>query len=54
MRIAICDDDLIITFRIENMLLEIAKNQGLDVEVEVYLDGSELWNDISAGKIYEL
>lgn len=53
-RIAICDDDLIITFKIENMLLEIAKNQGLDVEVEVYLDGSELWNDISAGKTYEL
>lgn len=53
-KIAICDDDFIFASKIEDMILEISKKQGLDVEVEVYLDGSELWNDIVDGKIYEL
>lgn len=54
MKIAICDDDFIFASKVEDMILEISKKQGFDVEVEVYLDGSELWNDIVAGKVYEL
>lgn len=54
LNIAICDDDLIFASKIETMLLEIAKRQLFKINVEVYSDGSELWNDISTGKIYEL
>lgn len=54
MKIAICDDDFVFASKVEDMVLEISKKQDFDVEVEVYLDGSELWNDIVAGKIYEL
>lgn len=52
--IAICDDDLIFASKIETMLLEIAKKQLVELNIEVFSDGSELWKDISNGNIYEL
>lgn len=54
LNIAICDDDLIFASKIETMLLEISKKRLLEMHIEVYFDGSELWNDISRGDTYEL
>lgn len=52
--IAICDDDLIFATKIESLLINISKTQLIDMLIEVYSDGSELWNDIKCGHRYEL
>lgn len=53
--IAICDDDLIFASKVETILLEISKKQMIKMNIEVFSDGAELWNDISMGKnVYEL
>lgn len=52
--VAICDDDLIFATKIESMLIEICKKKMIAISIEVYSDGSELWNDIKSGKRYEL
>ena len=49
--IAICDDDLVFASKIEAMLLQISKKQMIKMNIEVFSDGSELWDDISFGKI---
>ena len=48
--IAICDDDLIFASKIEAMLLQISKKQMIKMNIEVFSDGSELWDDIASGK----
>lgn len=40
--IAICDDDIATTGRIESMLLSIAKENFIPVETEVFWDGKHL------------
>ena len=53
--IAICDDDLVFASKIEAMLLQISKKQMIKMNIEVFSDGSELWDDIAFGKNkYEL
>lgn len=52
--VAVCDDDLIFASRIETILLEISQSRFLEMSVEVYSDGYELWRDISMGKTFEL
>ena len=53
--IAICDDDLVFASKIEAMLLQISKEQMIKMNIEVFSDGSELWDDIVFGKNkYEL
>lgn len=54
LNIAICDDDLIFASRIETMLLEISGNRLIDMDIEVYSDGCELWKDVSSGKVFDL
>lgn len=54
LRIAICDDDVILATKIESLLLEISRNELIDTEIEVYSDGSELWEDIVKGIEYDL
>ena len=55
LRIAICDDDLVFASKIEAMLLQISKKQMIKMNIEVFSDGSELWDDIAFGKNkYEL
>ena len=48
--IAICDDDLVFASKIEAMLLQISKKQMIKMNIEVFSDGSELWDDIASGK----
>ena len=50
--IAICDDDLIFASKVETILLEISKKQMIKMNIEVFSDGAELWNDISMGRMY--
>ena len=46
--IAICDDDLVFASKIEAMLLQISKKQMIKMNIEVFSDGSELWDDIAS------
>lgn len=52
--IAICDDDLVFATKIESILFNISKNQLIDMSVEVYSDGIELWEDIKNGHNFEI
>lgn len=54
LNIAICDDDLIFASKIETLLLQISQNRFIEMSIDVYSDGYELWNEISSGKEYEL
>ena len=46
---AICDD-LVFASKIEAMLLQISKKQMTKMNIEVFSDGSELWDDITSWK----
>ncbi|MDE6209782.1 MAG: LytTR family DNA-binding domain-containing protein [Lachnospiraceae bacterium] len=54
LNIAICDDDLIFASRIETILLEISRYRLIEMDIEVYSDGSELWKDVFSGKVFDL
>lgn len=54
MKVAVCDDDLIFASKIEALLIEISKKSSVEMDIEVYSDGMELWEDISGGKVFEL
>jgi hypothetical protein len=41
LRIAVCDNNILITSDIENLLLKIVVRKVLDVEVDVFFDGEE-------------
>ena len=46
LKIAICDDDVNFSGKFEDMLLSIKKQEHIDIEPEVYLDGKKLVEDI--------
>lgn len=46
LKIAICDDDLRFSGYFEEMLLSIKKQEHIELETEVYLDGKELVKDV--------
>ena len=52
--IAVCDDDLVFASKVETILYDIAKQKLIDIVVEVFSDGSELWKHISSGETFEL
>lgn len=54
LRIAICDDDLVFASKIESLLYEISEVNVMDIDIEVYSDGIELWEDILNGEVYNL
>lgn len=54
LKIAICDDNLPITSEIESLLLDIQKEQNLQMDLDIYFDGTPLYNHISAGNNYDL
>ena len=51
--IAVCDDDLVFASKVETILYDIAKQKLIDIAVEVFSDGSELWKHISSGETFE-
>lgn len=55
LKIAICDDDVNFSGKLENMLLEIKRTEHIELELEVYFDGEELVEDVcKKGKRYDL
>lgn len=52
--IAICDDDIPTTGRMETLLQQIAKRNFVDVELEVFLDGSELVDAVTNGENFDV
>lgn len=54
MRIAICDDDLLMCGKIETILYEHCKAGQIQVQCEVFDDGSELLNQISDFNEYQI
>ena len=53
-RIAICDDDIIMTTTIEEMLYTIGKEQSIRLSCEVFFDGAALVEHIRQDNFYDL
>lgn len=54
LNIAICDDDIQITGKIEGLLQDIAKRNFVDTEIEVFWNGKSLADAIVAGERYDV
>ena len=52
--IAICDDDILLTGKVEGALFSFAKENLIDLDVDVYFEGKELANQIVQGKRYDI
>lgn len=52
--IALCDDDKYLLSELENILLGIAKNKNLKINVETYSDGFDLEKDINKGEQFDI
>lgn len=53
-RIAICDDDVAFTGKLEEMLVRAAGEMGVPVDTDVYFDGKALLEGIRVGNHYDL
>lgn len=54
MRIGICDEDRFMTGKIEEELLKLGKEYDLRLDIEVFFDGAELWEDIQENGAYDI
>lgn len=52
--VAICDDDVTITGKLDEFLCNYTKKNGVRIETEVFWDGKTLVNEINKGKRYDL
>lgn len=52
--IAVCDDEFYLLKRLEEYLLELGKNAGIQVEVECYEDGSDLVQAVIEGRRFDI
>ena len=53
-KIAICDDDVFMTTVMEGMLLELSKQEYIQIKFDVFFDGSTLLESIRNGNYYDL
>lgn len=53
-RVALCDDEKVITSKVESYLLEIQMSHGIEMSIDVFFDGSTLSSHISRGSEYDL
>lgn len=53
-KVAICDDDIAITGRIESMLSDIAKKQFIQLDTEVFWKGGHLVEAVESGACYDI
>ena len=53
-RIAVCDDDKIVSSHIEKVILNFGKCENIVVDVDVYHSGEGLINEIKKGEYYDL
>ena len=54
LRIAICDDDLGFTGRLETLVLEESQSMGIRVDTDVFSDGKTLLKSIQSREHYGL
>lgn len=54
LKIAICDDDIAVTGKIEGMLCKIAKKSFIPTETEVFWDGKHLVDAVECGNRYDI
>lgn len=54
LNIAICDDEISVTGKLDMLLEKIAKKNFVDIEVEVYLDGTELAKAVEEGERFDI
>lgn len=54
LNIAICDDEISVTGKLDMLLEKIAKKNFIDIEVEVYLDGAELAKAVEEGERFDI
>lgn len=54
MRIAVCDGEIILTSEMERLLLKIAKENDVSVDIDVYFDGRKLTDSIYSGEKIDL
>lgn len=52
--IAICDDDVTITGKMDEFICKYSKMNGVRIETEVFWDGNTLVNEINKGKRYDI
>lgn len=54
LRVAICDDDLTVCEQVETMLLELNHTHGVEIEIEVFYSGEELYRFLKDRQYYDL
>lgn len=53
-KVAICDDEKVVTSQIETTIFDVCKLEGISVDIDVFLSGAALENEISNGTSYDL
>ena len=54
MKIAICDDDEMLCHQLEEMILQLGKNEDVLGQISVFFDGKSLWEYMKQGNRFDL
>lgn len=54
LEIAVCDDEILTASNIEKMIENLAGKDAIDVDIDIFYDGSTLVNHIDQGKRYDI
>ena len=54
MKIAVCDDDRLLTGEIDSQLQKIREKTGISFETDIFFDGETLWEAIEKNGSYDV
>lgn len=54
LKIAICDDDVVLTSKLEELLEKISLKNGIKADIDIYFDGYGILNAIKRGEYYDI
>ena len=54
MKIAVCDDDKLLTGEIDRQLQGLRQRMGISFETEIFFDGTTLWDSIERNGSYDI
>lgn len=54
LKIAICDDDVVLTSKLEELLEKISLKNGIKADIDIYFDGYGILNSIKRGEYYDI
>lgn len=54
MKIAVCDDDKLLTGEIDGQLQRIQQKMGISFETDIFFDGETLWEAIEKHGSYDI